>query len=577
MAIKPGINVPIYKIDIEAVNEFFDEELIAETIPARLVARYNEEKTEVVYESKGSATIDGCYVELFHNIKSAPNASSWIKYFQESGIELPEIKNQLQHLLCFSVIDGELYAYTAGQSVVVFERFIDIAFPIEVGRRIAKAEIKAARANQITGTTLASDLHFRDPRRITYTESLDTVWTALSGQLRDTVLDKKALADIFGAKSKMKIDITSAVRLGPKVESPAKMIELIRWLAEQAEGPLPKDDGLAALDAIKVLNPRKKKDLIAKLRTALAEQIFKAKSYENLALAHVDASLYSNATHYAVEQGRELKWDGSEEPTLDDVISAVLIDTDNYCKNLTEIMIRTTNDEYGSAFGTYGNLLAHLNGELRFGGKTYFLIGGKWYEVDASYITEITKDFLNLIEGLDLPASTIGLRNWQNDENEGQYNETSLTHDFINGDKVLTDNVELFDTLSYRGGETHILHVKRGFNVKVRDVRSQLLLSAQIIENDLRNGGAKLREHHAQLLAKGRTQLTEDEFMKLFERPRVYALCYATKSKVKRSNIGSFKSSVAKMEVVSLNNQFRQVSSIETNASFRISWVKIVD
>ena len=577
MAAKPGINVPIYKLDVEAIREFFGDELDLDVIPGQLVQRYNNEKDQIVYESKGSTTIDGSHVELFLNVKSAPNASSWIKFFSRSGIEVPDIKNQLQHLLCFSVVDDELYAYTAGQSAVVFERFTDVSFPIDVGRRIAKAEVKGARANQITGTTLASDLHFRDPRRITYTESLDTVWTALSGQLRDTALDKKALADIFGVKSKMRIDVTSAVRLGPKVENPAKMIDLIRWLAKQAEGDLPSDDGWAALDAIKVLNPRKKKDLISKLRKSLAEQVFKDKAHENLALANVDASLYSNANHYAVEQNRDLKWDDTEEPTLEDVVSSIDIDTDDYEKNLTDVTIRTSNDEYGGSFETNGTLIAHLNGEMRYDGKTYFLIAGKWYEVDAAYITEITKDFLDLVESLNVPSASIGLRNWQTDELEGPYNESSLTTDFINGDKVLTDNVELFDTLSFAKNELHILHVKRGFNVKVRDVRSQLLSSAQIIENDLRNDGKKLREHHAQLVAKGRTTMSEEDFMALFERPRTYSLCYATAKQVTRASIGIFKSSVAKMEVVSLNNQFRQISSNDASASLRIVWIPIVD
>src|SRR5262249_41929554 len=156
--------------------------------------------------------------------------------------------------------------------------------------------------------------------------------------------------------------------------------------------------------------------------------------------------------------------------------------------------------------GTEGALLAHLNGELTHKGRTYFLLAGKWYEVDATYIELIKKDFINLLAPLDISASSIGLRPWQADETEGIYNGSSLDYDeWINGDLVLTDNVELFDTLAYSGSELYIIHVKRDFNVKIREVRSQLIGSAQIIEDDLRGDSNKLKHHHRQLVTKGRT------------------------------------------------------------------------
>lgn len=85
----------------------------------------------------------------------------------------------------------------------------------------------------------------------------------------------------------------------------------------------------------------------------------------------------------------------------------------------------------------------------------------------------------------------------------------------------MTDNVELFDTLTCDGERTYIVHVKRDFDVKVRDVRSQIINSANIIENDLRLGDpTRLKRHHATLQRKGRTTLTESEFLELFERPQ---------------------------------------------------------
>lgn len=578
MAKQAGINAPIYKIDIDSVHEFYGTEIEIDDIPAKLVAEYNKNKERVVYESQGQATIEGSYTELFLNIDSRANASSWVRFFKDTPINLPEdITNQLQHLMCFVIIDGELYAFTAGQSAVVFERFIDLSFPIDVGRRIAKPEVKSARANQITGTTLASDLHFRDPRRITYTESLDTVWSSLSSYLRDTLLDQKALINIFGDKNKIKLDVASSLRLGPKVQDPLKMIALIQWLVKEGEKDLPADDGWAALDAIKMLSPRKQKLLISELCASLAKQIFTDKSYENLALSHVDSNIYANATNYTVYQKSKsnLLYGETSEPSLSDIVAVIDLE-DEDAKNLTTVEIETTNDDYGDSFGTNGTLLAHLNGEIVHNGRTYFLLSGKWYEVNASYIQQIQKDFLNLIESSDLSKAEIGLKDWTDSDSEGTYNESSLSHaEFINGDTILTDNIELFDTLAYKNNKLYIIHVKKGFNVKIRDVRSQILASAQVIENDLRNGSIKLKEHHAQLVEKGRTTLSESDFLNLFTRKRIYVLAYGRREKVTQKNIKKVTSSVAKMEIVSLNNQFRQIT-VDDSATLRITWIPII-
>jgi hypothetical protein len=207
------------------------------------------------------------------------------------------------------------------------------------------------------------------------------------------------------------------------------------------------------------------------------------------------------------------------------------------------------------------------------------VLAGRWYEVDTSYIELVTKDFLGLIEALDLPASQIGMQNWKGANSEGTYNEESVTGNLvINGDRVLTDNVELFDTLSCVGERTYIIHVKRDFDVKVRDVRSQIINSANIIENELRLGDpTRLKRHHEALLRRGRTTLTEAEFLDLFERPRTYVLAYGTTTKVERATVDQFGSVVARMEVVTLGGQFRQIASTSNATELRIAWIEIVD
>jgi hypothetical protein len=368
------------------------------------------------------------------------------------------------------------------------------------------------------------------------------------------------------------------VKLGPCIKTPEKLVSLIRWYSSKVSAAIPDDDGWGVLDTIKVLSPRKKKNLIGQLRVQLAKQVFSDKDFANLTITHPDTSAYNNSTSYTATQGGDTLWEQDEPPELADLIALMTIDTITLVENLTSVSIQSHNAEYGPAYETSGPLLRHLYGEIRFKDKSYFLLGGAWYEVDSKYIDQVTKDFVNLIADLDLDSTVIKMRDWPAGVKEGAYNMTSLqTAIFVNGDTVLTDNVELFDSLAFDDGSTYIVHVKDGFDVKIRDVRSQIINSAQVIENDLRTGDLrKLKEHHAKLMRRGRTTLSQDAFLHLFDNPRVYVLAYGSGTKVSGSNLDKFKSSVARMELVSLNNEFRQISNSESKCKLRLRWIRSV-
>jgi hypothetical protein len=211
---KTGISLPIYKIDTDAAIDAcsLDKSLSdsnklkkLKKLPTALVDAYNHRKGETVYESAGSAVFSGCDFFVYRNTKAKPILTQWAGFLDHKNIDLSGATSQTQQLACFVIIDSEIYAFTSSQAAVIFERFIDISYPIAIGRRIAKPEVKGARSSQITGGTLASEVHFRDARRITHTESLQSAWTALSGQLRESVLGDKDLINIFGPKAKMRL------------------------------------------------------------------------------------------------------------------------------------------------------------------------------------------------------------------------------------------------------------------------------------------------------------------------------------------------------------------------------------
>jgi len=574
-----GLEPPIFRIDLDAVQDFLGVEVALGDIPGRIVGAYNLAKEAQVFVAVGRAEYDGCQLAVYRNAQARANPISWPAFYEPSGITIAPAFTQSQHLLGFIAVDDELYVHTGGHSIAVFERFVDLSFPIDVARRIAQPEVKRARSSQISGTTLASDVNFRDPRRITYTESLENVWTALSGQVRPDVLAEDGMRAVFGTRKRMRMEVGSAIRFGPRVVTLDKLIALIRWLAVRSRAAPPDEDEWAILDSIKVLNPRKSKDQIARLREALADKLVVRREFVNMAVTHADASLYANADRYVASRGRQDLYSGELRPELGDILDGVDPGPDGPMSLLTSIAVRSESTDAGSVATTDGTLLHHLHGEIRHDDRTWFVLAGRWYEVDRQYIDSVTRDFVGLIGALDLDASSIGLRRWQSAETEGDYNETSaVAATVVNGDKVLTDNVEFFDTLISTGERTFLIHVKRGFDVKVRDVRSQIVNAANIIENDLRaSTPTRLKRHYQALVRRGRTAMPEDEFLAHFALPRTYVLAYGTETKVTRDTVDRFGSTVARMEVVALNGQFRQITSTNQTTELRIAWIEMTD
>lgn len=266
-------------------------------------------------------------------------------------------------------------------------------------------------------------------------------------------------------------------------------------------------------------------------------------------------------------------------PRWPPVVDAVDVQWDEPGSLLTSIMIESRCPEYGPDAGTHGTLLEHLHGEMQFNGLTYFLLAGRWYRVDADYVQFVTEDLVMLLGQIDFDASELELPPWDGALSEAEYNVRAATAaDGINGDRVLTDNVELFDTLINKGDRTYIVHLKRGFDVKVRDVRSQIVNSANIIENDLRSADpARLKAHHAALKRHGRTSIPEGDFVDLFRKNRTYVLAYGTSTKVTRDSVEKFESVVARMETVTLGGQFRQIASADQLTRLAMTWVELVD
>ncbi len=135
---------------------------------------------------------------------------------------------------------------------------------------------------------------------------------------------------------------------------------------------------------------------------------------------------------------------------------------------------------------TYGHFFSHITAEIDYIGKKYFKIDGHWYLLEDEFLQLMNTDAKEFYTKYKLEENI--LNTWASGTDEDFYNKSHndrATHFIF--DKVISDNIELCDILVLKDERIYFVHVKNGFNTKMRDLYIQVVLSAKRLSNDLRD------------------------------------------------------------------------------------------
>lgn len=135
---------------------------------------------------------------------------------------------------------------------------------------------------------------------------------------------------------------------------------------------------------------------------------------------------------------------------------------------------------------TYGTFFSHITAEIEYLHKKYFRIDGHWYLLENDYLESMNNEAKEFYSKYALKEQL--LQYWPDGKDEDYYNKLyEGQQGYYVFDKILNDNIELCDLLVLKGNEAFFIHVKNGFNTKMRDLYVQVILSAKRLHNDLKN------------------------------------------------------------------------------------------
>ena len=234
-----------------------------------------------------------------------------------------------------------------------------------------------------------------------------------------------------------------------------------------------------------------------------------------------------------------------------------------------------------SKVSTHAMFIQHITCEIKHNNKPYFQIDNNWYKVKDDFIESINERCINLLEKNYLSPSILK-RPWIKDNQvESEYNLSYIDDkNYFVFDTIVPNNIEFCDIMFIDETTIYLIHVKDGFDAKMRDVSNQIVISANRVWNDISSGSQSYLESVIDLYNnKHSSQIDKGSILADFQGKKeiVYVLVFRSQNGdlPVKNRIANSKSNIAKYSLIQcmqdMSSLYRlkifDVSDIETTVA----------
>jgi len=211
------------------------------------------------------------------------------------------------------------------------------------------------------------------------------------------------------------------------------------------------------------------------------------------------------------------------------------------------------------------SFMYYLSAEISYRGRPIFLIDTKWYELKELFVNDMTAQAQRVLKAFPLPAHILHFP-WDKRLifTEGEYNKKyDGVAGYIVADTVIVDGVEICDIIHYDDDNIYLIHVKYGFDARIRELTNQILISARRL-NETKSSGDHtfLEEVFNKISALGRDTngLDAAGFVELFSKNIIYVLAMTSQLTVDlkiEDNIDKYTSNIARFSLITCSTDVR--------------------
>lgn len=490
---KTKIQASIYKID-----ETIFEEISRDDIVNKIIDSYNSKTkdSEKFIDQKLSRSDFGNFkVKVLYASKMrTPKWRPFWKDVVDDDAALKSCYNTDASYLTFVIDNKNIYAVSGGQGNFIIQDYIDLNFGINILTRLISKDsnvIKSLQDRGVTGSIIGSTKFFRGNYKLSDEDQFGKIYKQIKAELKKDVLLKEfgfSEDDIkrnAGCLAKSSFQINKSIDFDTLLEVLGKITHILDR------------DELFSLNKVSLLSNKgqKNKDLLKNLEKHLFGILFDfcTKGGElDFDFAHPDFEKYFTANKYVVEKAGKVEIASFDElDSLCDFLSDTsirssidLTDLEKFLTSLHNLRIKSIDSDGGVS--TQAGVRYHIHGEVTYNECTYFLIDNRWYEIRADFVNDLNKDTKELVNQ-NIDNSILDEKCTLSDD-ENLYNQKFIKDGYVVLDKITPENIELCDILKVTNDAIHLVHVKKGFDNSIRDLASQILISARRLQLDRKSG-----------------------------------------------------------------------------------------
>lgn len=528
------------------------------------VKKYNEQNKELPKLEKDNTTYYSyTYNELLKD-------SYWKMFLPSEFTEKENFEVQQLSFVLFASIGKNLFAIVGGNGIRVIKKFINDRFGIELYEHLTIPRediVISLTVRGVTGNLTEQKEIFRKEQSLLDSLELTDIPTKMTIYLRQELKDN--YFDFLNFKKENSyLEIGSYFFLKAKVdfENLHFIFETLNLILEENE-PTPLSSFIKIKD-VNLIEENLEQILFENIKNETSDK-FSASRGENPYKVDLDFVHPTKLQEFYECDKFELKAKRQKAPfaiiternqiyneclkfiyeKLDD-----LNDTEKLKNTIRGIRIIGYRNEIEK---TQAMLLNHITTEIKYNGRPYFKIDNSWYKVENTFIEKINELCIDNYKKNRL-FENILIKKWDsNIEDEDAYNKQyKHIENYFVFDKVLSDNIELCDIMYEDKDNIYLIHVKDGFDAKIRDLSNQLVLSSNRLWHDLNN---YKKSNFLELLIErynqnNLAQINIDELINKMKTKKevIYVMAFRTKRKnlTLEERIKQSKSNIAKYATV---------------------------
>lgn len=574
--------VAIYKIvDDSNLNEL-EKLLIASHYREQPLQPYDKTKYEI---------------KIFYTDKDGfPEWKNFLRKLVTSSADLIKSnisRNESFVLTLKKISNNNCYAITGGAGSFKIKDYIDSDFGLDIfSRLVNKSEdiLKSTREKGVTGSVLGITKHFRRNSSLFDIDSFGKIYQELKAEI-----DNNLLINHFGfTQEELSKDSVCIAKNSFKISKKITFDQVYN-IIDGCEYIMNNFQATTLNNFEKV--DKKDKALVEELKNILYEQLWKRYRREDESfdfdLCHQSYEDYLMACSYSImAQKTSFLINNIELNTIDKLfeelkISNILFKDKKSFLSFAKSLIINSFDE-NKEVKTSGGLFEHIMGDVLYNNNRYFLIDKSWYLVKAEFQNELNKICNHIIQKNSLPEK-YNLNKWGDDIlDEHFFNLSHIGENTLVVHKITLKNIELCDIIKWDDEKVYLYHVKKGFDNSMRELCSQIIVSANLLQNLSFN--SKLNDYlitfyntlankvssnneYDKKIGNQTKSLTLDELKSIFSNNKTYVFVLAILDEAKADRafskgVESFNSNIAKFSLQDLSKSMKT-----TDFEFKISQI----